>query len=64
MRIQCARDPLLRAVQTVGRGVSPHTAMPILSHILLDAGQGRLRLAATDLNLGIETTIAATVDSL
>lgn len=62
MRIQCPRDPLLRAVHTVGRAVSPRSSMPILSHILLDAAQDRLRLGATDLNLGIETTIATTVE--
>lgn len=62
MRISCAQTDLVKAVQTVGRAVSGRTTMPILSNILLEAVGDTVKLAATDLELGIQTTVAATVE--
>ncbi len=61
MRIQCAQDHLLRGVQTVGRAISPRASMPILGNILLETTKDGVKVAATDLELGIEAYVAAKV---
>ncbi len=54
MHFICPRETLHQGLQTVQRAVSTKTTLPILTGILLEAGKDRLRLLATDLELGIE----------
>ena len=61
MRVQCAQEHLLREVQLVNRAISSRASMPILGNILLDAAGDNLKIIATDLELGIESQITATV---
>ncbi len=61
MRIHCVQHQLLRGVQTVARAISPRASMPILGNVLLEASEDRVKLAATDLELGIESYVEATV---
>ena len=61
MRFTCAQAHLLKAVQTVGRAISPRASMPILGNILLETTPKGVKLAATDLELGIESYLSATV---
>ena len=61
MRVQCSQEHLLREVQTVSRAISSRASMPILGNILLEASDGHLKITATDLELGIESQIAATI---
>ncbi len=61
MRLTCAQAHLLKAVQTVGRAISPRASMPILGNILLETTPKGVKLAATDLELGIESYLSATV---
>jgi len=61
MHLQCAQEQLLRSVQTVGRAISPRASMPILGNILLEASKNDVRIAATDLELGIEARFQSTV---
>jgi DNA polymerase-3 subunit beta len=42
--------------------ISSRTALPILGHILLKTDKGRLKLSATDLEIGINTWIGAKVE--
>lgn len=62
MRLVTHRSDLAAALQTVERAVSTRQTIPILSGVLLDAGQGQLRLYATDLELSIECRIPAQVE--
>ncbi|MDR7427844.1 MAG: DNA polymerase III subunit beta [Armatimonadota bacterium] len=62
MFISCGQQDFFRAVQIVNRAVSARTTMPILSNILLESVEEGLRLTATDLELGIQTFVAATVE--
>lgn len=55
----CPVKALFDAVQTVAHAVSGRSTMPILSHVLLQAEEGGLRLIATDLELGISCRIPA-----
>src|ERR671930_858767 len=59
----CSRDDLLRGLGIVSRGVSTRTTVQILAGILLDARDGKLSLAATDMELSLRTTVEANVES-
>lgn len=61
LKAVCPRKDLLEAVQVVAHAVSGRTSLPILSHILLEAQEGGLRLTASDLELGISTTVPSAV---
>ncbi len=61
LKADCPRKELFEAVQTVGHAVSGRSSLPILSHILIQAEEGGLRLVATDLELGISCRINASV---
>src|SRR4051794_26940451 len=59
----CSRDELLHALGIVSRGVSTRTTVQILSGILLEAEEGTLRLAATDMEVSLRTSLEARVES-
>src|SRR3954469_11725613 len=63
LRVVCPRDELTRALGIVSRGVSTRTTVQILAGILLDATDGKLNLAATDMELSLRTSLEAQVDS-
>lgn len=56
MKITIPRQDLLDTVNKVKSVVSAKSALPILSHILMETGNGCVRLAATDLKVSIECT--------
>lgn len=62
MRVSCLQDNLARGLSTVGRAVGARTTLPVLSNILMATDNGRLRLAATDLQMGITAWIGASVE--
>ncbi|MEB3299659.1 MAG: DNA polymerase III subunit beta [Candidatus Sericytochromatia bacterium] len=61
MRFTCQKDELARALSSVQRAISARGPMPILANVLLSSEGRLLRLAGTDLNLGIETHMPAEV---
>ncbi|HRI88052.1 MAG TPA: DNA polymerase III subunit beta, partial [Candidatus Hydrogenedentes bacterium] len=61
MKIRIPRQDLLEAVNKVKTVVSPKSALPILSHILMEAEENALKLTATDLKVSIECTVDCTV---
>ncbi len=65
MKISCTKENLARGLSTVKNAVSHRSTLPVLTHVLLDAreavGDDKLRLAATNLDLGIVSWIAAQV---
>lgn len=62
MRITCARQALVDAVNNVQRGVASKSALPALEGILMKASATSLFLAGYDMELGITTTIEADVE--
>ena len=63
MKFRCERDDLLNGVQFASRAISNRATLPVLSGLKIDAGEdGRVSLAATDLELTMETVIHAAVD--
>jgi len=61
MKITIPRQDLLETVNKVKTVVAAKSALPILSHILIEAAGGVIRVAATDLKVSIECTTDCTV---
>lgn len=62
MRVSCLQENLAKGLGIVGRAVSARSTLPIFSHILLATDEGRLRLSATNLEIGISCWIGARVE--
>ena len=62
MKISCLQENLARGLAVVGRAVATRSPLPILSNILLETDQGRLRMAATNLEIGINCWIGARIE--
>jgi len=62
VKISCLQENLARGLAVVGRAVATRSPLPILSNILLETDQGRLRLAATNLEIGINCWIGARIE--
>jgi len=54
MKIVCEREKLLKAINSVVRGVPTRTTMPILEGILIQTNENKIKLTTYDLELGIE----------
>src|SRR5881398_507532 len=64
LKAVCSRDELTRALGIVSRGVSTRTSVQILAGILIEADDdGKLQLAATDMELSLRTALEANVES-
>ncbi len=62
MRVSCLQDNLARGLNIVSRAVGSRTTLSVLSNVLLATDNGRLRLAATNLEMGITAWIGASVE--
>ena len=62
MKVTVLQENLARGLSTVSRAVSPRSTLPVLSNILIASDEGRVRLSATNLELGITCWIAARID--
>ncbi|HEY2716563.1 MAG TPA: DNA polymerase III subunit beta [Solirubrobacterales bacterium] len=62
MKLTTKREELVSKLSVVSRAVSTRAATQALSGVLLTAEGGKLTLAATDLDLGLETTLEAEVE--
>jgi DNA polymerase-3 subunit beta len=63
MKFRCERDDLLEAVQFASRAVSNRATLPVLSGLRIQASDsGEVLIAATDLELTMETSFKAGVD--
>jgi len=63
MRITVHHTNLQRAIGIVERVTAKNAALPILSNVLLVAEKGRLRLSATNLEIGVTADIGAKMDA-
>ena len=63
LRAVCSRDELTRALGIVSRGVSTRTTVQILAGILIETGEGKLNLAATDMELSLRTSLEAQAEN-
>ena len=65
MKVVCSQSELNSALQLVSRAVATRPTHPVLANVLLtaDAGSNRLSLTGFDLSLGIQTSLAASVET-
>jgi len=61
VKLTCKQQDLARGLSTVSHAVSTRSTLPILSNILLAAENGRLRLSATNLEIGITCWVPANI---
>jgi len=62
MKLSCLQENLAKGLSIVGHAVATRSALPILSNVLLTADQGRLKLSATNLEVGLTCWIGAKID--
>ena len=65
MKVVCSQSELNSALQLVSRAVATRPTHPVLANVLLtaDAGSNLLSLTGFDLSLGIQTSLAASVET-
>lgn len=62
MKVSVLQENLAHGLSIVARAVSPRSTLPVLGNILIATDEGRLRLSATNLELGITCWIGAKIE--
>jgi DNA polymerase-3 subunit beta len=63
LKLTTKREELVAKLSIVSRAVSTRAATQALSGVLLTAAEGHITLSATDLDVGLQTTIEAEVET-
>ncbi len=61
MKVSVLQENLAHGLSVVGRAVSPRSTLPVLANVLVATDEGRLRLSATNLELGITCWIGSKI---
>ncbi len=62
MKVTVLQENLARGLGIVSRAVSPRSTLPVLANVLVASDEGRLRLSATNLELGITCWVPARIE--
>jgi len=62
MKVSVSQQHLAHGLNIVSRAVAPRSTLPVLSNVLVATDEGRLRLSATNLEMGITHWIGARID--
>ncbi len=62
MKVQVLQENLQRGLSIVGRAVATRSTLPITANVLLQTENGRLKLAATDLDISMSAWVGAKID--
>ena len=62
MKLQCTQENLNTALSLVAHIASRNATLPILNNVLIQADDGRIKLSATNLELGITSVIRGKVE--
>jgi len=62
MKFSCLSENLSQGLSTVGKAVATRGSLPVLSNVLVATEEGRLKLAATNLETSIVTWVGAKID--
>ncbi len=62
MKVSVLQENLAKGLSIVGRAVPTRPTMQVLANVLLETEEGRLKLAATNLELGITAWIGAKIE--
>ncbi len=63
MKLSCLQENLSKGLSIVSRAVASRSTLPVLSNVLLATDQGRLKIAATNLELAVTCWIGAKVET-
>jgi len=61
MKATVTQQHLAHGLSVVSRAVSPRSTLPVLANVLVATDEGRLRLSATNLEMGITCWIPAQI---
>jgi DNA polymerase III subunit beta len=61
MKVEVKQQDLARGLGIASRAVSPRSTLPVLANVLVATDEGRLRLSATNLELGITCWIPGNI---
>jgi DNA polymerase-3 subunit beta len=62
MKVSCLQENLAKGLGIVSRAVAARSTLPVLGNIYIGTDQGRLKLAATNLEIGITCWIGAKIE--
>jgi len=62
MKVSCLQENLAKGLSVISRAVASRSTLPVLGNVLVASDQGRLKLAATNLELAVTCWIGAKVD--
>ncbi len=62
MKLSCLQENLNKGLNAVGKIVGIQTDLPVLSNILIKTDEGRLKLSATNLEIGINFWVGAKIE--
>lgn len=62
MKVSCLQENLAKGLSIVGRAVASRSTLPVLSNVMLATDNGRLKLSATNLELGVNCWVGAKVE--
>ncbi|TES95589.1 DNA polymerase III subunit beta [Patescibacteria group bacterium] len=62
MKLSCLQENLAKGLNAVGKVVGTQTDLPILSNILVKTDEGRLKLSATNLEIGVNFWVGAKIE--
>lgn len=62
MKVSVLQENLAHGLTIVSRAVSPRSSLPVLANVLIATDEGRLRLSATNLELGITLWLGAKIE--
>ncbi len=61
MKIKIDKNDLLKGIQVAGNVITPKNVLPVLSNILFETVKNKVRLTATDLDIGISLGIGGEI---
>lgn len=62
MKLVCIQENLSKGLSVVSRGIGKSPSLPVLTNILLSTEKGRLKLQATDLEIGITYFLGSKIE--
>lgn len=62
MKVTCTQENLARALSHLERVVGKQMTLPILSNFLIETEKGRLKISATNLEIGVIVSIGAKIE--
>ena len=62
MKVTVTQQQLSHGLSLVSKAIAPRSTLPVLANVLLATDEGRLRLSATNLEMGITCWIGAKIE--